>query len=527
MQSFTNLRNIDGTVSLKIFLSYGGYLTPEKLMELLYGAPVRFAFIAYSGLFTLLFIAYAVIKARSAALWIFLILAGLVLLFSLGKSGGIAEIAYYVFPAMDKFRHIGFVTPVAKILFIFASGFGMDHYLEKGQHSTSLAIILAAIAIILGAAIISIDMLNDWRYAYSVDNNLVVPFGFHYFQFSIVAVFILLCFLLRSHTTTCLIICSLLEIGSYRFVIEENSPAMTKPWADRWQQLRHAYDVRRLPYSSMRQRESAPEIVTRLPMMDVWGVHHSFGYTASRLDLCLPIHRVDLSGTSFDALIRTRLAIPLAQTPQNYFTISTLEKDATLMEAIGCQHPKLYFAASPILTDSEIDENRFVRSSRALYERPIIRLPCGADCEVESEQHVKQPGNSIAIRNFTANHLDADVEVASEKASYLIYIDDLHPGWQAAVDGNPVTIYPANIAFKAIEIPHGRHQITFRFTGGSAWSAVTIWTNYILTTLISLGFLLIQILKVFSSVRTRTTREVNAMNPPPPTPKSSKHGIES
>ncbi len=93
---------------------------------------------------------------------------------------------------------------------------------------------------------------------------------------------------------------------------------------------------------------------------------------------------------------------------------------------------------------------------------------------------------TIDICHFSANQVSASVNVPSGSNWYLIYLDSLHPRWQAQADGVAVPILPANIAFKAIELTPGSHEVTFAFNGGSRWSSVTIWTNYIMTIIITL-----------------------------------------
>lgn len=527
MQSFTSQRNTDGSVALDIFLTYGGYLAPEKFMEFLYGAPERFAFIAYSGLFTVLFVAYGLIRHRPRSLALFLLLALFVLLFSLGRPAGVAELAYHVFPGMDKFRHIGFVTPVAKILFIIASGFGIDHYLANRESGAANAAILGALCISLGIVFLGLDVLNDWHYAYPVDTNLAVPFGFHYLQWAALVLFVGLSFLLPRHGATLLVVCALLEIAGYRFVLESRAPAMTSPWPEHWQALRHAYDVAPLTYHAVRERESSPAVQARFPVIDVWGVHHSFGYTAARLDPCFPVHRADLSGTAFDSLVRTRLALAPGVSSHDYFTIGTLEKDPGLMAAIGCQRAKLYFASGAVPVESDADAARLVRTSASLYEIPVIQRPCGAECTVIPATPSGSHGGSITVRHFSANLLEADVDVANARGSYLVYLDDVHPGWQADVDGVSTPVYPANLAFKAIEVPQGPHRITFRFTGGSAWSMVTIWTNYILTVLFIIGVLLWQAVRAAAFMHARLTGKNRAEAVPQTAPESPEQGAAS
>jgi hypothetical protein len=41
--------------------------------------------------------------------------------------------------------------------------------------------------------------------------------------------------------------------------------------------------------------------------------------------------------------------------------------------------------------------------------------------------------------------------------------DVWHPWWFAELDGRPAPILRANVMFRAVPIPDGRHEVRFRF----------------------------------------------------------------
>ena len=57
------------------------------------------------------------------------------------------------------------------------------------------------------------------------------------------------------------------------------------------------------------------------------------------------------------------------------------------------------------------------------------------------------------------------VEVATESpsASYFLLADTYDPGWSATLDGRPVPIRPADLAFRAVYVPAGRHAVVFTY----------------------------------------------------------------
>jgi hypothetical protein len=72
--------------------------------------------------------------------------------------------------------------------------------------------------------------------------------------------------------------------------------------------------------------------------------------------------------------------------------------------------------------------------------------------------------HTVRIRRYDPNRVELDV---SGDAGYLVLTDVWYPGWECTVDGEPVPVYRANYAFRAVEVPAGRHEVIFRFAPAS------------------------------------------------------------
>jgi hypothetical protein len=75
------------------------------------------------------------------------------------------------------------------------------------------------------------------------------------------------------------------------------------------------------------------------------------------------------------------------------------------------------------------------------------------------------PSEELAVTKFSANEIKLRTNFASPR--FLVYNDAYHSGWQALMDGFPVKIWRANVAFKGLWVPQGEHQIHLYF--GRPW----------------------------------------------------------
>jgi len=63
----------------------------------------------------------------------------------------------------------------------------------------------------------------------------------------------------------------------------------------------------------------------------------------------------------------------------------------------------------------------------------------------------------------------------------LVLHDIYYPGWRAIIDGTPTPIYRANILFRAIEMPKGKHTVRFEYAPFSKENLVSALKSLIKT----------------------------------------------
>jgi hypothetical protein len=56
-----------------------------------------------------------------------------------------------------------------------------------------------------------------------------------------------------------------------------------------------------------------------------------------------------------------------------------------------------------------------------------------------------------------------DVDVEAPVAGFLVLNDLWHAWWKATIDGYPALIHKANVMFRAVHVPPGRHRVRFEF----------------------------------------------------------------
>jgi hypothetical protein len=68
---------------------------------------------------------------------------------------------------------------------------------------------------------------------------------------------------------------------------------------------------------------------------------------------------------------------------------------------------------------------------------------------------------AVSILDYQAEHIEVEVE---NGPGWLVLADPWYKGWKAELDGREVPILPANLAFRAVEIPDGaHHRVVFRY----------------------------------------------------------------
>jgi hypothetical protein len=462
-------RDLDGRVTLSTFLSYGGVTTPQIvgsflgiLPEWFWGADHELTH--YIGLLPLAALPVAFLQCRSPYFRSLVFAAGLMLLLSLG--GTFAALAHRL-PLMGLFRHVGYVTPISKVLLLLASGFGIERFLsavssglpwDRNTRFSLLAVVVLLLWILLdlqiGGERLTLAMTAAAKGAFFMQ-----PFAFALFAAFRVAAYaaaaVAVLWPARSIVTgsafapisarKALFVAVIVDGLLFQAQVTSSLPSSEEPIA---------FPAGKMTYQP--RRDEAPDPRTERMLRD-WhdsgapgAEYHLAVCSLFQRDAAHPLGRLDWASRAATRLQNLR---------------GTIDADPLLASALGVTAPKLRLFSDAIYVDSEADAERVVSQSRALDSQAVLR---GVPPELRfAGSGSAAPANgTVSMSHFSANRVVLDADVRQEGPAWLVYVDSFHPGWSATVNGAPVPIVEANLASKGVRLDKGKSIVCFTFHDG-------------------------------------------------------------
>lgn len=123
---------------------------------------------------------------------------------------------------------------------------------------------------------------------------------------------------------------------------------------------------------------------------------------------------------------------------------------------------RAYFASGvrPIDSEAALDESGlpdFNRATEALVDQADF-----SQLSAELAEQAAAPGRSNAtIVAYRNNSVVIDVE--ADRAGVVVLHDLFYPGWRVRVDDVEKPVLRANLLFRGVEVPAGRHRVVFSF----------------------------------------------------------------
>ncbi|MDF1758432.1 MAG: YfhO family protein [Legionellaceae bacterium] len=136
--------------------------------------------------------------------------------------------------------------------------------------------------------------------------------------------------------------------------------------------------------------------------------------------------------------------------------------DEEFNKVIGYTVPKLRLTSEVVLVENT-DEALKKTKDTDIYKTPILTIGNNAKIDDVTKQIIP-PDDTIQTQEFSNNRLRFSVINPTKSTLWLTYADTYNKNWKAFVDSKPEQIYPANVAFKAIQIKPGKHEVLFVYS---------------------------------------------------------------
>ena len=91
----------------------------------------------------------------------------------------------------------------------------------------------------------------------------------------------------------------------------------------------------------------------------------------------------------------------------------------------------------------------------------LLDSPPEADDAIAKLASQPAPSSHVGIRHY--ENTKVVIEVDAAQPGFVVLHDVWHPWWTATVDGVDAPMLPANVLFRAVQVPAGHHILTFEF----------------------------------------------------------------
>lgn len=83
------------------------------------------------------------------------------------------------------------------------------------------------------------------------------------------------------------------------------------------------------------------------------------------------------------------------------------------------------------------------------------------DAQLERPLEAARADPKVVLTSYANTKVEIEVEAANP--GFVVLNDVWHPWWFASVDGKPADILRANVIFRAVQVPAGKHTVSFEF----------------------------------------------------------------
>jgi len=515
-------RNASGTTDLTTFLTWGGNPSVPKLIKGFFFAFPPYLKIGslvdvsiYIGLASLVFLAWAIGRVRSAAFFAFLIPALSFLWLSFG--GLFARAAYHLIPMMSYYRHIGLVLSFMKILLLICAGFGFEDFL-----SSRLKKKMFGLSLIFAFVFFLWDTLPDASTMWYLSllpkdifgkirlDEVLFRFRIYAIFFSAAALLSLLLFVVArlrharvpravmgQSAVAALMLACFFDLLSFQASAAKAIPQLPKKSYGSLDCLR----VHEMPFQEERQfmnifnppkerLSRRQEHAIDLFFFQAKGIYYALDYNFIQFDPLSSVFGPVLIEEGLNRLRRVRhrdKSAVLAMREQLRQAADSIgidfrtdlmmrgvhqllqvdRPDKTLITAFGGYYPKLRLVPRAYFVEDSKQALEAVGKIPDIVNTVVLTgAPGKRFLTTPQAMPARGRPGRITVTHFSANDIKMDVIVENPDGAWLVYADAYHPGWKAAVNGRRTPVVEAYGAFKAVHLDPGKQKVRFYFFNG-------------------------------------------------------------
>ncbi len=488
------LRSADGSMPIKVFLTYAGNTNLYKWIELILRVSPAWDYTLYMGMLALPAVIAGIIfpQRREARAWV---LWSLVILL-ISMASVVAKAVYYAWPLMKYYRHLGLLAPLVKLGLCFLAGFGFDMLFrpqawDDARRRLVRRIFLGVMAAAFAGAGIWLFILHGDEAARTRLFEMMVTRG-QLTRFSTEALGSDLWPVVMAGVTA-------IAAGVMAFLIKTPRALMIMAWI--WVGLQ-AVDIAAYRCSQMHLRTVVldQEALTttrfqpltwragrdsrawqdngRMAVLEAGAKDFAIYHVITNFtfdDYPSTTLRTQTWQRPLDFLLRARTRMPFdngqplnAQTPYNLFfkfDHPAMQKTMGILADKVQFFDAAYYSAAVERAAVLVQHPAFAGDVALLssYEgRPLAEGPDDPVTpeELAANRRLRLP---YQMKLYSPNEVIVEVEGLNDRGVWLMYSDVWHPSWRATVNGRSVPVYAADLAYKAVPLEAGKNMVRFYF----------------------------------------------------------------
>jgi hypothetical protein len=493
-------RNLDGTTNLSFFMSFGGFTDIGKWNDIVLRMSPALDSTLYGGMLLgpFLLCGLAAVDRRRFHV---VLTAGLLLLFTL--STPISRLVYYAWPGMWYFRHIGLVSSLVKVLFCFVAGVGFESLFtpDPGRRRSTVravglvggtvlavgawwAITTASSPAAIDRYVSGITVVDVARPLFVFDRNELAERLRSSAKWAAAGAVIagLVALVLTSHRSTrrmrpailwLVLVFVTVDLYQFKFAyLFDRSDSITIDQLSVMDSSPMPFSPRRVLNLHQARAEGQSRLVGTIGfnrLLHQWfeggGQHGALYWTNNAFWF------VDEINTTLQA---DSWLAPLNQFARMFrdgvgVDFPVERNAAARLGGIGADKIRFFAHAysirstadlAPLLTDDDYKGDLLFVSSPDIASRQTMAVPWRSQQSLSADESRRLP---YRVERFDANNLIIKVSNTESTRLWMSYADVWHPWWHATVNGRPVPVYRASVAYKAVEIEPGENLVHFHF----------------------------------------------------------------